>query len=324
MHLTSYLFLINQNIRKKTFTICMKNQSCKIFQMKLLHLMCCSMKSKTIEADIEVADNSTSSNGKHIEITSESYRNDRISDAIVSEVYPLSSSVKGYKLKVLDTDFKFLAGQWVDTFIPDMKTVGGFSISSSPLLLKEEGYITLGIKRSSWAPAKWFYDTCQPGHKVSIRVGGDFFYPQNENEESDLLLVAGGVGVNPIFSIFSHYFDSRKLGGKSGKKTQNKVSLLFSASYYDELLYKPSIDEMAKSFPESINVQYFTTKEKYSGNRILSSRISLEHIKEALSNLNQSETKVYICGPPTMIESINNFSLECGVPKSRIFFEKWW
>lgn len=74
--------------------------------------MCCSMKSKTIEADIEVSDSSTSSNGKHIEITSESYRNDRISDAIVSEVYPLSSSVKGYKLKVLDTDFKFLAGQW--------------------------------------------------------------------------------------------------------------------------------------------------------------------------------------------------------------------
>lgn len=79
---------------------------------------------------------------------------------------------------------------------------------------------------------------CQEGDSVSIRVGGDFYYPHRKNEQSDLLLVAGGVGVNPIFSIYSHYFDSRKRGEKTGKETQNRVSLLFSAKYYDDLLYK--------------------------------------------------------------------------------------
>ena len=69
-----------------------------------------------------------------------------------------------------------------------------------------------------------------------MRVGGNFFFdPRPGDPSSDLLLIAGGVGINPLFSIVRHVAD---ISSDLPNKYTGKTVLLFSAKNIDELLFK--------------------------------------------------------------------------------------
>ena len=67
-----------------------------------------------------------------------------------------------------------------------------------------------------------------------MRAGGDFYFdPLLADKDVSLLLVAGGVGVNPLYSILQEVVAR---GGDGGRPVP--VSLLFSAGTQDELLFR--------------------------------------------------------------------------------------
>ena len=67
-----------------------------------------------------------------------------------------------------------------------------------------------------------------------IRVGGDFHLSPGVGGLTDLLLIAGGVGMNPLFSMLTHHVGmlSQVDEGKG------RVELLYSAKMESELLFK--------------------------------------------------------------------------------------
>ena len=88
--------------------------------------------------------------------------------------------------------------------------VGGFSMCSAPQELETERTFDLAIKYSEWPPANWLHTKAKEGDTVGIRFGGDFHYPDRTTDslkDHDVLLIAGGVGVNPLVSIFFHIND---------------------------------------------------------------------------------------------------------------------
>lgn len=101
---------------------------------------------------------------------------------------------------------------------------------SSPSTLDTLGELHLAVKRSAWPPAAWIHEKAvvgsevalkigrNPAHHLSIRIlvwqmnlciGGDFYYPNERvtQPEHNILLVAGGIGINPIFSILQHVME---------------------------------------------------------------------------------------------------------------------
>ena len=73
---------------------------------------------------------------------------------------------------------------------------------------------------------------------MSLKVGGDFFYdPMSENSE-ELLFIAGGVGINPLYSIIQEINESLQDGQL---RKDVKVKFLYSASSLDELIFKVSL-----------------------------------------------------------------------------------
>ena len=88
--------------------------------------------------------------------------------------------------------------------------VGGFSMCTPPSRLEKQSILDLAVKYSEWPPANWLHTKAQEGNKVKARIGGDFFYPNSITESfngHDVLLIAGGVGINPLASIFFHIND---------------------------------------------------------------------------------------------------------------------
>lgn len=82
---------------------------------------------------------------------------------------------------------------------------------------------------------------CTVGSRVAMRVGGEFFFDPSPCEPSvDLLLVAGGVGINPLYSIMLHTADLLRLNRASGGRDYNigSAHLCYSAKNTEELLFK--------------------------------------------------------------------------------------
>ncbi len=124
----------------------------------------------------------------------------------------------------------------VDIHVPDDEAIiGGYSITSSPNQFIQSGNFKLAIQYSDHPPTEWMHTKCQIGTKIRIRVGGDFVYDPSPSLASDLFLVAGGIGVNPIFSIMKH---QRDLIDQSNPSRKPSNVLLYTARNSNELIFK--------------------------------------------------------------------------------------
>lgn len=84
---------------------------------------------------------------------------------------------------------------------------------------------------------------CASGAEVQIRVGGDFYYDPLANRkeaEANLLLVGGGVGINPLVSILCEYRDlllAKQFQPETAAQP-GKVHLLYCARTESELVFR--------------------------------------------------------------------------------------
>ncbi|XP_045168038.2 oxidoreductase NAD-binding domain-containing protein 1-like isoform X2 [Mercenaria mercenaria] len=263
---------------------------------------------------------------EHISKTADSSRNEIVSLATVVGLRDETKTVKSVTLKVEDRRLIFKAGQWIDMFIPGVETVGGFSMCSSPSKLLKEQCMDLAVKYSKHPPAHWIHTQCKEGDQVNIRVGGDFSFDAAVHKDVDLLLVAGGVGINPLYSIINELADLNQ--GDNANKFTGRVILLYSARTVDELAFKEQLNEI-HSNNENIMCQFHVTREGDIYTRIgnvflLGQRVEKGALSTCFDWLRKEKIQVYICGPSHMIEDVENTLLGLNVDKSCIRYEKWW
>lgn len=254
----------------------------------------------------------------HLQKTAETARDETKHSAQIIRITEESPSVKRLLLRVqADPSHTFKAGQWVDFFIPDVATVGGFSVCSSPCLYQEKKQIELAVKNSSHPPAHWVHSNCSEGIQVDLKFGGDFFYDPSPTETGNpLLLLAGGVGINPLISILLH---------ATSLPHCPSIRLLFSAKGYEELLFKEEILSVCKTLPQ-VSVHFFLTGETSSPKPLNAEtnfrRVSQEDILHSVEKLGP-DCRCYICGPVGMIQFASG-ACEKILPKTSIFYESWW
>ncbi|KAL1286785.1 OXNAD1 [Ovibos moschatus] len=263
----------------------------------------------------------------HLERTADVVRQEVVSAAKVCGVASESPSVKRLRLLIADKDFSFKAGQWVDFFIPGVSVVGGFSICSSPRLLEQERMIELAVKHTNHPPALWIHNQCTLDSEVAVRVGGEFFFdPQPADASRNLVLIAGGVGINPLLSILRHAADLLRERASRGRGYEmGTVRLLYSAKDTSELLFKKNILDLVNEFPEKIACSLHVTKQTTQITAdlrpyITEGRITQKEIRDHISK----ETLFYICGPPPMTDFFSKELESSRVPREHICFEKWW
>ncbi|CAB1350708.1 unnamed protein product [Coregonus sp. 'balchen'] len=205
----------------------------------------------------------------HLERTASNYRQDRVYPARVCGIMDESETVKRLRLAV-HPDFTFRAGQ-------------------CPGLLQREGVIELA---------------CTVDSHVAMRVGGNFFFdPLPSDPCVDLLLVAGGVGINPLYSILLHAADLLR---------QNPAN--------------KTIIDVCKEFPEKFSCDFHITAQTADIDQELQPYMNRGRLSEGelRHHVDPNTTLCYLCGPPPMIESMVQTLLSLGLSRDRILFEKWW
>ncbi|CAJ1370914.1 unnamed protein product [Effrenium voratum] len=204
------------------------------------------------------------------------------------EVRQLTPSIK--ELTLHAPGLRFKAGNWVDFFIDQdgVDRVGGYSMSSVPAELPT---LRLAVKASRHPPAAWCHDKAQPGKWVKLKAGGSFFFDPKQygSHLQQLVFIAGGIGINPIFSMVQETLLHTKL----------RVALLYSASEEKELAYQAELELLRDRHPQMHLELRVTRNADWEGAR---GRLTGQHILEHVEDVNSAE--IFLCGPPAMTDEL--------------------
>ena len=280
--------------------------------------------------------------------------------AVIRELWPITPTIRGVRLEIdyetfftgMPTDaeeqkqgkeildsfpedavFDFKPGQWVDFLIPGTNMVGGYSMISLPNTLP---MVDLAVKYSKHPPADWVTNQAKVGDRVVMKVGGNFVYElPPAHQSAKLLLVAGGIGINPLYAILQHLLS---------RANKHKIVLLYSAKTPEELAFREHIQQLALAHPDSLRVLFAVTgadviaggqdvSAKYvqdvTAGRcgVMSGRFCEDQLGSSAEWIGDGRVDgvdVLVCGPQGMPETIQNQCVNVGIKADNVRFEKWW
>ena len=221
-------------------------------------------------------------------------------EARVGEIVPRTSSVKSFRFpRPSALDYK--AGQYLIVTLKSgaQEMRKPLSISSSPT---EKEYIEF-TKKLTGHPFSERLNQLKIGDAVTIDAPFGSFTFEGEHEKIGLL--SGGVGVTPLRSICKFCSDM-KLG--------TKVTLLYGNRTEMDIVFRRELDQM-QTQNDNFKV-VFTLEEPESNWQGYKGDIDVEMIKKEIPDY--SETVFYVCGPPGMVQAMENLLKALRVPAESV------
>ena len=221
----------------------------------------------------------------------------------ITNTVPISSQEKLFLLRIVDPVerqlFNFRPGQFLMLEVPGYGEVP-ISISSDN---SNHEFVELCIRKAGHVTSAMF--EARQGAIVSIRGPFGTSFPMEAMEGSNVLLVAGGLGIAPIRAPLYWISNHRD-------KYKN-VYLLYGAKEPSQLLFSYQFEEWQKVS----NVHLMTIVEKpdesWKGNTGM--------ITELFKELSFDSKKMFaiVCGPPVMFKFVCNYLDGKGIPMNRMF-----
>lgn len=228
-------------------------------------------------------------------------------NAKITSIFQETPDIKIFTLEHNKVDYKFKPGQWIDLhldpgLIPSDRTVGGYTIISSPNLTNK---IELAIRVSEHHPVTKFLHTPEAlNTNVQITEGQGVFYLKQEHKSLKPILIAGGIGITPLLSMSREMINDNV-----------HFKLLYSVSFSKDFIFKNLLKEFSV---------FTVTKEKTIDIGLEKGRIDQLFLEKNLEANEINNSPFYVCGPREMIDSVKSHLLFLGVKSTSIYHEKWW
>ncbi len=220
----------------------------------------------------------------------------------LSEVVSIENPFKGIytvEFKSLERPYKYAPGQFLHIAIDDEYDGIGqwpesrcFSMQSNPA--EEIIRITYAVKGSFTQEME---KTLEVGKEVWLKLPFGELFTQPHNK-TNTVFIAGGTGVTPFLSLFTHETFKEYLYPKIYLGFKNE-------DYY---IYQKEFAAIKND-----NVQITIFFENKDG------VLDIEKIHEQ----NGNESNYFISGPPVMIKIFKNKLIELGVPAGNVLTDDW-
>ena len=209
--------------------------------------------------------------------------------------------IKTYKLKFTGgSGIDFMPGQFLELSVPGVGEAP-FGFASSPL---NKDYIELSIKRVGLVTEA--IHNMKPGSFVWLRGPFGNTFPVKEMEGSNILFVAGGLGLAPLRPLILY-----ALSGENRKK-YGKIQMLLAARSTGDFIYKREFDGWKKEEDVEIVLTIDKPEEGWSG------KVGFPHNLVSEMDVDYANTYGVVCGPPIMIKFVSGKLLELGMPADKI------
>ena len=172
-----------------------------------------------------------------------------------------------------------------------------------------------------------------PGLQFTVKESGDFTRRVRELQEGDrarirgpyglfshlaletgqgteLVMIAGGVGVTPFLSMLRHMVD---VGDK------RKVTLIWSNKIAEDILWRDELDSLPAILP-GLTVHHVLTRQTvWDG---FTGRLDAKLLQQLLAG-HSPGSHVFLCGPPSMMVSVKAELWKCDFSKEQIHTEEF-
>jgi glycine betaine catabolism B len=135
----------------------------------------------------------------------------------------------------------------------------------------------------------------------------------DEDDRRPLVLIAGGIGMTPFYSMIAYAFK---------KKLKRRITFLVSFSTRDDFVYYQELMDIV-SKTENISVIYTVTqpdksKAKWEGE---TGRISEAFIRKHVQYV--PESVYYVCGPKSIVDAVEELLEGMHVSEEQIHIERF-
>jgi ferredoxin-NADP reductase len=228
-------------------------------------------------------------------------------DAEIVEIKQETHDVKTFVMKT-GKNIAFVPGQYCIVSMPDHQE---FSDEARPFTfsnIPQEDHTEITVKKTgSFTGAM---HQLQVGAKLRLKgpLGEELNF--DESVKDDVVFVAGGSGITPFMSAIRYAVS---------KEMPNRIVLLNSNDSVDDIIYKDELDALSQN--ENITVTNTLSMSVPEGWHGLHGRIDKDMI---LAQIDQPAAKLwYVCGPPPMVQDLNDILLEIGLSEDKIKSEEW-
>lgn len=224
----------------------------------------------------------------------------------IKEIIDEASKVKTFRMELPDNfPMDFFPGQfYMVRFEDDEKLKRAYSVASSPT---EEGILDITLDIVGEFTGK-LWET-KPGDELCFKGPyGRFYF--GETMENNLVLIAGGMGITPMRSIYRYCKD---------KKLANKINMLYSIKRPENYVYEKEIEEIKDIFDKlTITVTRPEETDEWNGK---TGRIDKKMLEEHSFDI---KTDLYfICGPNEFVKSVRESLYDLGAQKEQIKTDTW-
>ncbi|WP_071460471.1 NO-inducible flavohemoprotein [Bacillus massilinigeriensis] len=226
--------------------------------------------------------------------------------------------VASFYLQPVDGDFlpEFLPGQYVSVLVEStndsFKHIRQYSLSAAP----GRDYYRITVKREGEQNGKagvvshFLHDHAEEGTVVKVSApAGDFTV--HPYEEGPLVLISGGVGITPLFSMLQATVDAQP---------QREVTFIHATSNGRNHTFSQEVKECVKKGNVKSFVFYDspTKEDKGAPSYYEEGFVTKESLAEMIPAVNAD---YYFCGPKLFMKSIYISLRELGIPQERIHYE---
>jgi len=245
------------------------------------------------------------------------YTYDRISfspeglefEAQVVELSQISSNVIKFQLKRSgdDQQIKFASGQFFDLEIPGTGITRSYSPANTA---NQQGDLEFLIRIVDGGKfSSYLKNDARVGQKINVK-GPSGIFGLKENGFTPRYFVAGGTGLAPVLSMV------RRM--KEWDEPQKSV-LYFGVNTEEEIFYLNELEQLAADM-ETLTLRNCVWK--YSDSWHCEKGSVVDILRRDLMETG-AKPDIYLCGPPGMVDATFSVCAEQGIPKERIYLEKF-
>jgi ring-1,2-phenylacetyl-CoA epoxidase subunit PaaE len=217
----------------------------------------------------------------------------------------------------LRSAFAFQAGQYLTlrTTLDGQDVRRSYSICSAPSLLRDHGEVQVGIRAVTGGVfSNWALKQLKAGQALQVMTPQGRFCVQRERAIHRVGF-ASGSGITPILSIIQDTLESQP---------HSKFTLVYGNRRMSSVMFNESLQDLKDKYPSRLTLIHILSRQAQEV-PLLEGRITGDKVRDIMQAFLpvKSMDEVFICGPEEMIDATEAALVDAGVPKERVYTERF-
>lgn len=210
--------------------------------------------------------------------------------------------------------FSYKHGQYVtvQAHINGVKHRRAYSLCSSPVIGED---LAIGVKRvENGTVSTYINDDLREGDYLELFPPlGKFTIPLDRNQQRNFILIAGGSGITPVFSIIKSILK---------EEPQSHIYLFYGNRNEKSIIFHQQLDELAQQH-RNFTITHIVDEplESWQGRTGIITKDVVLELLDVCQGVNLEDAEYFVCGPTGMMEQVNSALKHLHVPKEKVHIE---